>query len=104
MLDLHGSVLPNVDVTIQPPLILSAPNAPGACDGFTGRPSWFETMRKDATFQVDAGGVLIGNCLDVLRRAPDSSVDLVITSPPYDGQPKYGDGEKYDRAWYEGLF
>jgi site-specific DNA-methyltransferase (adenine-specific) len=35
---------------------------------------------------------------------PDNSLDLVVTSPPYDGQPKYGNGETYGRDWYEGVF
>ncbi|MEK6609132.1 MAG: site-specific DNA-methyltransferase [Myxococcota bacterium] len=35
---------------------------------------------------------------------PDNTFDLVVTSPPYDGQPKYGDGERYERDWYEGFF
>ena len=34
----------------------------------------------------------------------DETVDLVVTSPPYDGQPKYGNGEKYERDWYAGFF
>ena len=49
-------------------------------------------------------GLLIGDCLDVLRTLASDSIDLVVTSPPYDGQPKYGDGESYDRSWYEGHF
>jgi DNA modification methylase len=28
----------------------------------------------------------------------------VVTSPPYDGQPKYGNGEKYERDWYADVF
>jgi DNA modification methylase len=28
----------------------------------------------------------------------------VVTSPPYDGQPKYGDGELYGREWFRGFF
>jgi DNA modification methylase len=55
-------------------------------------------------FRSNTGAVLIGNCLDVLKAIPTGTVDLVITSPPYDGQPKYGDGERYDRSWYEGFF
>jgi site-specific DNA-methyltransferase (adenine-specific)/site-specific DNA-methyltransferase (cytosine-N4-specific) len=42
--------------------------------------------------------------LAVLGQLPDDSLDLVITSPPYDGQPKYGNGERYEREWYEGVF
>lgn len=53
---------------------------------------------------TDLGRFLVGDCLRVLRDTPDNSIDLVITSPPYDGQPKYGNGEKYERDWYEGFF
>lgn len=53
---------------------------------------------------TDLGALVVGDCVDVLREIPDNSVDLVITSPPYDGQPKYGNGERYERDWYEGVF
>ncbi|MEO6121907.1 MAG: hypothetical protein ABIP72_07075 [Acidimicrobiales bacterium] len=39
------------------------------------------------------------DCLKVLRQVPDDSFDLVVTSLPYDGQPKYGNNEKYGRGW-----
>jgi DNA modification methylase len=52
----------------------------------------------------DLGALFVADCLPVIRRLPDESLDLVITSPPYDGQPKYQDAEKYERAWYEGFF
>lgn len=42
--------------------------------------------------------------MDVLARMPDDSLDLVVTSPPYDGQPKYGNGEAYDRTWFVDHF
>lgn len=47
---------------------------------------------------------MIADCLTVLRDLPDESLDLVVTSPPYDGQPKYRDGERYERQWYAGFF
>ena len=47
---------------------------------------------------------MIEDCLGLLKRLPEASVDLVITSPPYDGQPKYGNDERYERGWYEGFF
>lgn len=28
----------------------------------------------------------------------------MVTSPPYDGQPRYGNGERYERDWYSGFF
>jgi len=55
-------------------------------------------------YRTDLGVLVIGNCLDTLRQIPPDSIDLVITSPPYDRQPKYGDGERYERDWYEGFF
>lgn len=57
-----------------------------------------------AVFKTDLGELFIADCLTTLRGLPSNSVDLVITSPPYDGQPKYGNGEKYERAWYKGFF
>jgi site-specific DNA-methyltransferase (adenine-specific) len=57
-----------------------------------------------ATVRTEFGALVIADCLDVLRELPDGSLDLVITSPPYDGQPKYGNGERYERDWYEGFF
>lgn len=55
-------------------------------------------------FETALGQLVVGDCLDVLRGLGDETVDLVVTSPPYDGQPKYGNGEKYDRDWYAGFF
>jgi len=48
--------------------------------------------------------MIVGDCLTVLKKLPEDSVDLFVTSPPYDHQGKYGDGERYGRAWYEGFF
>jgi len=58
--------------------------------------------RKTLTTQL--GELHVGNGLAVLAALPSNSVDLVITSPPYDGQAKYGNGERYDRDWYSGFF
>src|SRR5436309_13378929 len=50
------------------------------------------------------GALVTGNCLAVLNEVPDNTFDLVVTSPPYDGQSKYGNGERYARDWYEAVF
>lgn len=55
-------------------------------------------------FKTELGALYIGDCLDILREIPDESIDLVVTSPPYDRQPKYGNGEKYKDDWYKGFF
>jgi site-specific DNA-methyltransferase (adenine-specific) len=55
-------------------------------------------------FTTSLGELYVANCLDILRGLPNNSIDLVITSPPYDGQPKYGNGERYAREWYQTVF
>lgn len=59
---------------------------------------------NSVVFRTELGEMVIADCLQVLRKLPANSVDLVITSPPYDGQAKYGNGEKYERDWYSGFF
>ena len=61
-------------------------------------------ISSPAFFSTELGQLFVEDCLAVLRGIPSQSVDLVITSPPYDGQPKYGNGEKYERDWYQGFF
>ncbi len=48
--------------------------------------------------------MVVADCITVLRSLPSKSLDLVITSPPYDGQSRYGNGEAYDREWFSGFF
>ncbi len=55
-------------------------------------------------FKTRLGCFIVGDCLDILKGTPDSTFDLVVTSPPYDGQAKYGNGEAYERDWYAGFF
>lgn len=42
---------------------------------------------QDLTLPVDT--IICGNCMDVLKTFPDNSVDLVVTSPPYDNLRDY---------------
>jgi hypothetical protein len=58
----------------------------------------------EPSFRSALGQMFVGDCLQVVRTLPSDSVDLVVTSPPYDGQSKYGNGERYDREWYAGFF
>ncbi|MFD2184995.1 DNA-methyltransferase [Rhodoplanes azumiensis] len=55
-------------------------------------------------FETERGSLILGDCLQTLKSLPANSVDLFVTSPPYDGQPKYGNGEKYERDWYRDFF
>lgn len=71
-------------------------------------PSWMETLPtslvQQARFKTDLGALFVDDCLAILRQIPENTFDLVVTSPPYDGQPRYGNGEKYDRHWFEDTF
>lgn len=62
------------------------------------------SIRSLARFSTDLGALVVDDCLGVLSDVPDDTFDLVITSPPYDGQPRYDNGEKYERDWYEDTF
>ncbi|HQN09310.1 MAG TPA: site-specific DNA-methyltransferase [Thermoanaerobaculia bacterium] len=55
-------------------------------------------------FQTEHGSAFQMDAVEFLQSLADESVDLVVTSPPYDGQPKYQKGDVYDRAWYRDKF
>lgn len=55
-------------------------------------------------FKTRLGALYVGDCLPLLRSLPDNCLDLAITSPPYDGQSRYQNGERYDRSWYQRFF
>ena len=48
--------------------------------------------------------IRVGSCLPILSLMEEDSVDLVMTSPPYDHQPRYGTTNGYMRSWYESYF
>jgi len=67
----------------------------------------FEALRTAelAAFHgTERGALYAHDCLEVLKAMPDASADLCVTSPPYERQPKYGNGERYEREWFEGVF
>lgn len=61
-------------------------------------------LASTSDYTTKLGALIVDDCLNLLTRLPNNSVDLAITSPPYDGQPKYGNGERYERDWYEDFF
>jgi len=46
--------------------------------------------------------VICGNALEILRQLPDNSIDLGITSPPYNKKEKHG-GWLVDKVRYKGY-
>lgn len=88
---------------IQP----KANQQPGIGHGNNGSVPAFESgqlVSDGAVFSTALGQLVVGDSLTTFRSLPDECIDLVVTSPPYDRQPKYGNGERYDRSWYAGYF
>lgn len=66
--------------------------------------STLKARRLAPRHQTSLGSLYSIDCLELLKAMPDESVDLCCTSPPYERQPKYGNGERYERDWFEGFF
>ena len=58
----------------------------------------WDDLRAMAAHRTELGALLVADALDVVAGLPSESVDLVVTSPPYDRQGKYRDGRAYTRA------
>jgi len=63
-----------------------------------------DDSKLEAHTATDLGRVYALDCMQVLAAMPDESLDLCVTSPPYERQPKYDNGERYERDWFEGFF
>lgn len=50
-------------------------------------------MSRNKCLETDR--FIVGNCVEVLSRFPEASVDLTVTSPPYDGL-RYYQGYEFD--------
>jgi len=51
---------------------------------------------------IETGKIINGDCVEVMKSLPDGSVDLVVTSPPYNANIKYDvydDGLSMDKYW-----
>jgi modification methylase len=42
--------------------------------------------------------IICGDCLAIMKEMPDSSVDLIVTSPPYNLKNSTGNGMKDGRG------
>ena len=42
--------------------------------------------------------IINGDCLEVMRKLPDSCIDVVVTSPPYNLKNSTGNGMKDGRG------
>lgn len=48
--------------------------------------------------------LMLGDCLDLLPGVADNSVDLIVTSPPYDNLRVYSEGLVWHQAIWEAIF
>ena len=51
---------------------------------------------------IETGKIIDGNCVDVMKTLPEGSIDLIVTSPPYNANIKYdeyNDGLSMEEYW-----
>ncbi len=51
---------------------------------------------------IETGQIINGDCIEVMKTLPEGSIDLIITSPPYNANIKYdeyNDGLEMDEYW-----
>ena len=85
---------------------MPATTAPFAQHLFTGLTSPVGVEGLTPYYATGLGAAYLGDSLDVLKRMPDGSVDLIMTSPPYalEFKKEYGNESK-DRyqEWFLGF-
>lgn len=56
---------------------------------------------KYYSYHTDNGVLLCGDCLEVMKEFPEKSVDLIVTSPPYDTLRFYStkDEKELEKIW-----
>ena len=56
-------------------------------------------VNKALTFPNDfLNKIICGDCLEIMKRVPDESIDLIVTSPPYNLKNSTGNGMKDGRG------
>jgi DNA modification methylase len=61
-------------------------------------------LSHDALCRTELGRSYVTDALGLLKALPDDCLDLTVTSPPYERQPKYDNGERYERDWFQTTF
>jgi len=65
--------------------------------------SWHKLVPREPLYETDLGIAVVGDSLEVLKAMPDSSVNLVVTSPPYalHFKKEYGNADKHEYVdWF----
>jgi site-specific DNA-methyltransferase (cytosine-N4-specific) len=60
--------------------------------------SWDGLVAHERLYETDLGIAIVGDSLEVLKAMPESSVNLVLTSPPYalHFKKEYGNADKHE--------
>ena len=53
-------------------------------------------LREKPYYRTDLGGAYLGNSLELMKKIPDNSIDLILTSPPFalTRQKEYGNKQE----------
>lgn len=52
-------------------------------------------LKNDRFFETENGILYKGDCIEIMKKIPDESIDLIVTSPPYDKIRRYGDKQEW---------
>ena len=58
----------------------------------------FDSLRKKEKIDRLKNNIILGDCLETMRRMPSESIDLIVTSPPYNLKNSTGNGMKDGRG------
>lgn len=47
--------------------------------------------------------IICGDCLEIMRKIPDGSIDLIVTSPPYNIGNNHHTGNKRHYSYYDNF-
>src|ERR1051326_6144656 len=64
----------------------------------------WDELQAVAAHATDLGALVVTDALTLVTGLPSGSGDLVVTSPPYDRQGKYRDGQAYGGEGCQGFF
>ena len=53
-----------------------------------------EILEYNSHFEKNLNNILLGDCLDIMKKMPAKSIDIIITSPPYNLLNSTGNGLK----------
>lgn len=57
-----------------------------------------DSLRKKERIENLRNTIIMGDCLEAMRRMPSESIDLIVTSPPYNLKNSTGNGMKDGRG------